>query len=90
MEYYKTNRLWLVEAGIHKEVSFQQEVNGVKRLCYRPSNNFILGVVSVLEPRLAEILPYWLKLSDREALVSILGLDFDPDEWLLEQLLETL
>jgi hypothetical protein len=49
-----------------------------------------LGVVSVLEPRLAEILPYWLKLSNQDALVSLLGLDFDPDEWLLEQTLETI
>ncbi|MGD2183041.1 DUF5331 domain-containing protein [Lusitaniella coriacea] len=91
LAYYTANRLWLVASGMYKEQSFVQEMNGVRQNASRPSSSFILGVVSILEPRLSQILPYWFKFnSNKEELINKLGLNFDLDSVLAHRELESL
>lgn len=45
----------------------------------RPSSFLILGVVNALEPKLANLMtPFYQLNSDEDALVEVLGLNFDP------------
>ena len=46
----------------------------------RPECYFILGVMTVLEPQVKGLLAFTTSLTtDSEAIVTALGLDFDPD-----------
>ncbi len=46
----------------------------------RPNSEFILGIISVLEPRVEEYLfCFFLVSKDLDQIVSILGLNFDPE-----------
>ncbi|WP_353932467.1 DUF5331 domain-containing protein [Okeanomitos corallinicola TIOX110] len=47
----------------------------------RPSSGYILATLSVLEPRLKQILPFLLELNNNpDQIVAALGLNFNPDE----------
>jgi hypothetical protein len=47
----------------------------------RPRANFILGVISVLEPSLTEMLPLFCQLNaDEDKVIETLGLNFDPEQ----------
>ena len=46
----------------------------------RPSSFFILGVVNALEPKLSNLMvPFYQLNSDEDALIDVLGLNFDPE-----------
>jgi hypothetical protein len=46
----------------------------------RPASSLILGVVNALEPKLGNLMVPFFKLNaDEDALVDVLGLNFDPE-----------
>ncbi len=46
----------------------------------RPSSLLILGVINALEPKLSNLMVLFYQLnSDEDALVEVLGLNFDPE-----------
>ena len=46
----------------------------------RPSSFLILGVVNALEPKLSNLMvPFYQLNSDEDALIDVLGLNFDPE-----------
>lgn len=46
----------------------------------RPSSFLILGVINALEPKLSNLMvPFYQLNSDEDALVEVLGLNFDPE-----------
>jgi hypothetical protein len=78
LDYYRENRNWLDRLGVWVNCE------GVRR----PSSSFILGTLSVLEPRLTKTMPLVVDLSSHaDRIVIALGLNFNPDEELrrLEQ-----
>lgn len=71
LSYYRENRIWLVRLGIWINYDGQR----------RPSSSFILATLSVLEPRLTQILPLIVELnSNPDHVVFALGLNFNPDD----------
>lgn len=71
LNYYRENRQWLTRIAIWVNCDGQR----------RPSSSFILGTLSVLEPRLTELLPLVVDLSNNpDRIVTALGLNFNPDE----------
>ncbi|NDJ19250.1 DUF5331 domain-containing protein [Myxacorys almedinensis] len=73
LTYYQENRRWLIRIAIWVNCDGQR----------RPSSSFILGTLSVLEPRLTELLPLVVDLSNNpDRIVIALGLNFNPDEML--------
>lgn len=69
--YYSDNRAWLVRLGIWVNVEGER----------RPSSSFILATLSLLEPRLTQILPLIVDLNHNpDRIVAALGLNFNPDE----------
>lgn len=79
LEYFQKNRAWLI---------LQMEVKSVKTpdSGRRPGSSLILGVINALEPKLANLMVPFYKLNpDEDALVEVLGLNFDPDKELLSE-----
>lgn len=71
--YYEENRQWLSRLGVWVNCDGQR----------RPSSGFILAALSVLEPRLAQLLPLVVDLSSNpDRIVMALGLNFNPEEQL--------
>ncbi|MBO1350413.1 MAG: DUF5331 domain-containing protein [Hormoscilla sp. GUM202] len=79
LEYFQKNRAWLV---------LQMEVKSVKTpdSGRRPGSSLSLGVINALEPKLANLMVPFYKLNpDEDALVEVLGLNFDPDKELISE-----
>ncbi|MBE9005426.1 hypothetical protein IQ259_10310 [Fortiea sp. LEGE XX443] len=71
LSYYKQNRPWLVKMRVWGNY------NGLRR----PSSGFILATLSVLEPEFEQMLAFMMDLNNNpDAIVSALGLNFNPDE----------
>jgi hypothetical protein len=71
LEYYQENRDWLIRLGVWVTCQGQR----------RPSSSFILATLSILEPRLTQLLPLVVDLSNNpDRIVLSLGLNFNPDE----------
>ena len=69
--YYQQNRPWLTKIRIWGTFDGKR----------RPCSSFILAVVTNLEPKLIEVLPFVAQLnSDPDQIVAALGLNFNPDE----------
>ncbi|OCQ98176.1 hypothetical protein BCD64_12735 [Nostoc sp. MBR 210] len=69
--YYKQNRPWLVKMRVWGNY------NGLRR----PSSGFILATLSVLEPEFEQMLSFMMDLNNNpDAIVTALGLNFNPDE----------
>lgn len=70
LDYYRENRQWLVRLGVWVNCDGQR----------RPASSFILATVSILEPRLTQIFPLIVELSNNpDRVVAALGLNFNPD-----------
>ncbi len=73
LEYFQINRSWIklqMKAVVVKTPDGGQ----------RPSALFILGSITALEPKLANLMvPFYRLNSDPDILVDVLGLNFDPD-----------
>ncbi|NJO51389.1 MAG: DUF5331 domain-containing protein [Leptolyngbyaceae cyanobacterium RM2_2_4] len=68
--YYRENRSWLIRLGVWVNCEGQR----------RPSSSFILATLSILEPRLTQLLPLVVDLSTNpDRIVAALGLNFNPD-----------
>jgi hypothetical protein len=81
LDYYQVNRDWLVKLT-DKNGTWYKTGEGGKR----PNSNLILGTITALEPRLAELLDAFCELNgEPNALVETLGLNFDPDIELAKQ-----
>ncbi len=73
LQYYQDNKHWLV---LHMKVAAVKTPDGGMR----PPAYFILGVMSTLEPKLAQLmLPFSQLNPDAERLIEVLGLNFNPD-----------
>ncbi|MBW4520221.1 MAG: DUF5331 domain-containing protein [Scytolyngbya sp. HA4215-MV1] len=71
LTYYQENREWLARLGVWVDC------NGHRR----PSSGFILATLTVLEPRLTQLLPLIVDLSNNpDRIVMALGLNFNPDQ----------
>jgi hypothetical protein len=73
LDYVQSNRGWL---------TLQMENNSVRTPDggRRPSSYLILGVVNALEPKLGNLMvPFYKLNADEDALVDVLGLNFDPE-----------
>lgn len=69
--YYQQNRPWLVKMRVWGNY------NGLRR----PSSGFILATLSVLEPEFDQMLAFMMDLNNNpDAIVTALGLNFNPDE----------
>lgn len=70
LTYYRDNRHWLSRLEIWITYKGQR----------RPSSSFILATVSVLNPRLTQLLPLLVDLNhDPDQMVEALGLNFNPE-----------
>jgi hypothetical protein len=75
LEYYESNCHWINDAMNRNSYWYSSTSDS-----YRPESRFMLGILAVLEPGLAEVLATLIQLnSDPTALVKSLGLDFVPD-----------
>ena len=71
LNYYRDNREWLEQLGVWVSYEGQR----------RPSSSFVLATVSVLEPRLCQLMPIVVDLSSNpDRVVKALGLNFSPDK----------
>jgi hypothetical protein len=71
LDYYQENRSWISRLSIWVSCEGHR----------RPSSSFILGVLSTEEPRLTEMLPLIVDLSNHpDRIVVALGLNFDPEQ----------
>ena len=69
--YYRQNRPWLTKIRIW----------GTYEGLRRPSSSFILATLTHLEPKLIEMLPFIISLSNNpDQIVVALGLNFNPEE----------
>lgn len=76
LQFFQLNRPWLTQC---MDVEPIYTPDGGRR----PPAHLILGVVNVLEPQLKDLmLPFYKLNSDADALVEVLGLNFDPDIFL--------
>lgn len=74
LDYYQINRCWIRSLMDSKNGWVNTPDKGK-----RPSSDVILGAITALEPRLAELmLPFCELNSDANKLVDLLGLHFDP------------
>lgn len=70
LHYYRDNREWIDHLGIWITCEGQR----------RPSSGFILGVLSLLEPNLTQLLPLVVELnSNSDRIIKALGLNISPD-----------
>jgi hypothetical protein len=75
LSYYEENREWLSRLGVWVNCDGQR----------RPSSGFILATLSVLEPNLTQLLPLVVDLSSNpDRIVIALGLNFNPEDYLIE------
>ncbi len=73
LDYVRANREWL-------ELQMRQTSVRTPDGGRRPSSFLILGVVNALEPKLGNLMvPFYQLNSDEDALVEVLGLNFDPE-----------
>lgn len=73
--YYRENRSWIIRLGVWVNCEGQR----------RPSSSFILATLSILEPRLTQLMPLVVDLSTNpDRIVAALGLNFNPDSELSE------
>ena len=73
LDYYEANQRMIKKL---MELGYKYEDSGHKR----PNNDFIIGTISALEPRLEEYLfCFFLVCNDLRKIVEALGLNFDPD-----------
>jgi Family of unknown function (DUF5331) len=80
INYYQTNRYWLVKMRIWGTYKGQR----------RPLSSFILATLSVLEPELTDMFPLILDLNNHpDEIIDALGLNFNPEEHLNTEKLET-
>lgn len=71
VQFFQSNRFWI---DLHSETVATPD--GGKR----PASYLILGVISALEPQLAQLMLPFSKLNpDVDALIDVLGLNFDPN-----------
>ncbi|WP_421654552.1 DUF5331 domain-containing protein [Leptothermofonsia sp. ETS-13] len=76
LSYYEDNREWLSRLGVWVNCEGER----------RPSSGFILATLSVLEPRLTQLLPLIVDLSSNpDRIMVALGLNFNPEDYLMEQ-----
>ncbi|NJK35043.1 MAG: DUF5331 domain-containing protein [Oscillatoriales cyanobacterium SM2_2_1] len=77
--HYKANRAWIRDQMNYSSQFYATTSDGGTR----PSNAFILGCISALEPEFATYIPFFLQLNrDADKLIEILGLDFDVEKLL--------
>lgn len=70
VQFFQSNRFWI---DLHSETVATPD--GGKR----PASYLILGVITALEPQLAQLMLPFSKLNpDVDALIEVLGLNFDP------------
>ena len=75
VQFFHANHAWIAK---QMEVEYVTTPDGGRR----PSSNLILGVVSALEPQLAELMIPFTKLNpDLNALIDVLELNFDPEKF---------
>ena len=73
LDYVQANRGWLTLQMANTSV---RTPDGGRR----PSSYLILGVVNALEPKLGNLMvPFYKLNADEDALVEVLGLNFDPE-----------
>ncbi|WP_204137915.1 DUF5331 domain-containing protein [Halomicronema sp. CCY15110] len=73
LDYVESNREWL---HLQMRMTSVRTPDGGRR----PSSFLILGVVNALEPKLGNLMvPFYQLNSDEDALVEVLGLNFDPE-----------
>jgi hypothetical protein len=73
LNYYQKNRSWLVQMRIWCTCDGER----------RPLSSFILATLSVLEPKLEQLFPFILELSNNpDKIISALGLNFNPEQQL--------
>lgn len=73
LQFFQINRFWLT---LQMEAESVYTPDGGRR----PSSSLILGVVTALEPQLAELmLPFSQLNPDADALIDVLELNFAPD-----------
>lgn len=73
LEYYEDNREWLARLAVWVDCDGER----------RPSSGFILATLAVLEPRLSQLLPLIVDLSNNpDRIIMALGLNFNPDRLL--------
>ena len=73
LDYFRANRTWL---EVQMETTSVRTPEGGRR----PSSFLILGVVNALEPKLSNLMvPFYQLNSDEDALIDVLGLNFDPE-----------
>jgi len=73
LDYVDSNRPWLDLQM--RETSVRTPDGG-----RRPSSFLVLGVVNALEPKLSNLMvPFYQLNADEDALVEVLGLNFDPE-----------
>jgi hypothetical protein len=73
LDYVQANRGWLT---LQMQNTSVRTPDGGRR----PSSYLILGVVNALEPKLGNLMvPFYKLNSDEDALVEVLGLNFDPE-----------
>lgn len=75
LQYFQVNRVWIAR---EMELEYVATPDGGRR----PSSYLILGVVSVLEPQLVQLMEPFTRLNpDLNALIDVLELNFDPDRF---------
>jgi hypothetical protein len=73
LDYVQANRAWLT---VQMNQTSVRTPDGGRR----PSSFLVLGVVNALEPKLSNLMvPFYQLNSDEDALVDVLGLNFDPE-----------
>lgn len=73
LDYVQANRAWLT---LQMQQTSVRTPDGGRR----PSSFLVLGVVNALEPKLSNLMvPFYKLNSDEDALVEVLGLNFDPE-----------
>jgi hypothetical protein len=71
LSYYQDNRSWLIRLAVWVNC------DGARR----PSSSFILATLAALEPKLTDLLPLVVDLTQHpDRIVMALGLNFNPEE----------
>lgn len=73
LNYYQKNHSWLVKMRVWATYDGER----------RPLSSFILATLSVLEPKLEQVFPFILELSNNpDQIIAALGLNFNPEQQL--------
>lgn len=84
LTYYQKNIAWIVAQSIHRSKAWDHQGNHHTR----PKGEFIIPVITALEPRISALMPCLCKSHNFEEIVTMLGLDFDPDFLIAQEELE--